>query len=276
MLLSKIYPLLALIPTAFCGVSLGQESPWKLFFLLLIYPGFTLALFALHFIVAYFWSLILKRFPEPETPKKIYSYMTVATEDILCRFAGAKLEGFDPSALPGGPFLLVSNHLSNFDPIVTSVWLSKRKSVFISKESNFRLPIAGSFIRQAGYLCIDRSDPMKAMAAVSCAVKRLNQGFFVGVYPEGTRSKTGKLGEFRDGIFLIAKKAAVPVVVVTLSGTEKIHKNFFRRRTSVKLTLSGIIDKETVATSRTGTHSQIAQEMIGKTQKSEPHIHHFS
>ena len=87
MLLSKIYPLLALIPTAFCGVSLGQESPWKLFFLLLIYPGFTLALFALHFIVAYFWSLILKRFPEPETPKKIYSYMTVATEDILCRFA---------------------------------------------------------------------------------------------------------------------------------------------------------------------------------------------
>ena len=54
MLLSKIYPLLALIPTAFCGVSLGQESPWKLFFLLLIYPGFTLALFALHFIVAYF------------------------------------------------------------------------------------------------------------------------------------------------------------------------------------------------------------------------------
>ena len=132
MLLSKIYPLLALIPTAFCGVSLGQESPWKLFFLLLIYPGFTLALFALHFIVAYFWSLILKRFPEPETPKKIYSYMTVATEDILCRFAGAKLEGFDPSALPEGPFLLVSNHLSNFDPIVTSVWLSKRKSVFIS------------------------------------------------------------------------------------------------------------------------------------------------
>lgn len=180
MLLSKIYPLLALIPTAFCGVSLGQESPWKLFFLLLIYPGFTLALFALHFIVAYFWSLILKRFPEPETPKKIYSYMTVATEDILCRFAGAKLEGFDPSALPEGPFLLVSNHLSNFDPIVTSVWLSKRKSVFISKESNFRLPIAGSFIRQAGYLCIDRNDPMKAMAAVSCAVKRLNQGFFVG------------------------------------------------------------------------------------------------
>ena len=68
----------------------------------------------------------------------------------------------------------------------------------------------------------------------------------------------------------------MPVVVVTLSGTEKIHKNFFRRRTSVKLTLSGIIDKETVAASRTGTLSQIAQEMIGRTQKSEPHIHHFS
>ena len=69
----------------------------------------------------------------------------------------------------------------------------------------------------------------------------------IGVYPEGTRSKTGELLPFHDGVFRIAKKAGTPIVVMSIQGTEQIHKNVLRRRTDVYLNIAGIIPAERVA-----------------------------
>ena len=266
MLLFDIYLILAVIPAigTWFGCFYGK-SPLFLLLLIPFYLGYVLAIDALHFVLAYIWSLIIKRSPSPEHPSKAYIYLVVSTVDIIHRYAGVKIHGFDQNALPKSPCLIVCNHISNFDPMVTAVYLRKRDMCFISKEENFRIPIAGSFINKAGYLCIDRVDPRKAIAAINAAVRRLGDGMNVGVYPEGTRSKTGKLGEFKDGIFLIAKKAKVPVVVLTVSGTEKIRKNAFRRKTNVYLKLAGIIDTETVEACRASEISAIAKEMVEKS-----------
>ena len=266
MLLFDVYLIVALIPTV--GIWFAcfyGKHPLFLLLLIPFYIGSVIVIDALHFVIAYLASLLLNKAPSPEHPKKIYNYLVLSTIDIVDRYAGVRMHGFDRNALPAGPCVFVCNHLSNFDPMVTAVYLKKRRIIFISKESNFRLPIAGPFINKAGYLCIDREDPREAMKAVNGAIGRIADGISVGVYPEGTRSKTGELGEFKDGIFLIAKKAKVPVVVMTLSGTPKIAKNFFRRRTDVYLKLAGIIDADTVASCRTGEISHIAREMVEKS-----------
>ncbi len=231
-----------------------------------LYLASAFTIFSLHFILAFLWSLCIKHAPSPKKPHKIYIYLTVATIDIINRFAGVRTKGFDVGALPKGPCLFVCNHLSNFDPMVLAVHLKERPLCFISKEGNFKIPIAGPFINKAGYIKIDRLDSKEALNAVYSAVDRLNNGMSVGVYPEGTRSKTGELLPFKDGVFLIAKKAKVPIVVLTIDGTTQIHKNFFKRTTTVNLRLAGIIDQETVASVRSRTLSRIAKEMVEKTQ----------
>ena len=159
--------------------------------------------------------------------------------------------------LPEGRFLLAGNHRSNFDPIVTWYALKKYDLAFLSKEENFRIPIFGRIIRRCCFLPIDRQDPRKALTAINQAAALLegNQ-VSVGVYPEGTRSKEGVLLPFHNGVFKIAKKAGVPIVVVAVQGTEAIHKNYFRRPSHVSLEIADVLPAEFVAQSRTADIGQ--------------------
>jgi 1-acyl-sn-glycerol-3-phosphate acyltransferase len=69
----------------------------------------------------------------------------------------------------------------------------------------------------------------------------------MGIYPEGTRNKTGEgLLEFKEGAFLLAKRANAPVVVITTKGTNKIAKRMVLRSTKVELEVIEVIDKETI------------------------------
>lgn len=152
---------------------------------------------------------------------------------------------------PEGRYLLVGNHRSNFDPILTWYALKEENLAFISKPENFRIPIFGRIIRKCCFLPIDRENPRNAVKTIQAAAELLEKGeVSVGVYPEGTRSKEGKLLPFHNGVFKIAKKAGTPIVVVAIQGTEQIHKNVFRRRSDVQLTVAQVIPAEQVAQSR--------------------------
>lgn len=155
--------------------------------------------------------------------------------------------------LPEGRFLLVGNHRSNFDPIVTWYALKKYDLAFLSKEENFRIPIFGRIIRRCCCLPIDRQDPRKAMTAINRAADLLARDqVSMAVYPEGTRSKTCVLLPFHNGVFKIAKKARVPIVVAAVQGTETIHKNCFRRPSYVEITIVEVLPADDVAKMRTG------------------------
>lgn len=162
-----------------------------------------------------------------------------------------KTEGLDK--LPKGTrFLLVSNHRSNFDPMAAWMVFNKENIAFISKEENFHIPWFGRIIRKCCCLPIDRKDPGKALETVNKAAELLkNDEVSVGVYPEGTRSFTGELLPFHNAMFKIAQKANVPIVVTTIEGTEKISKNFIRRKTVIYLNVIDIISATEVCSSHT-------------------------
>lgn len=152
--------------------------------------------------------------------------------------------------------LFVSNHRSNFDPIITWYILKKWKIAFVSKPSNFKIPFFGRIIRKCCFMPIDRENPRNAIVTINKAAKLLKkQEVSIGIYPEGTRSKNGQLLPFHNGVFKIAQKAEAAIVVLCVTGTEKISKRTPFRRTDVYLDVLEVFSAQGIKETKT--------EMIG-------------
>jgi 1-acyl-sn-glycerol-3-phosphate acyltransferase len=143
--------------------------------------------------------------------------------------------------------------------------IKKRKIAFVSKPSNFKIPVAGPYTHNAGFLAIDRENAMRAMRTIKRAAELVvSEQMIMGIYPEGTRSKTGELLDFKEGAFLLAKRANAPVVVITTKGTNKIAKRMVWKSTRVDLDVIEIIDKETVQNLRLNELSAHVRESVAK------------
>ncbi|MBQ7581867.1 MAG: 1-acyl-sn-glycerol-3-phosphate acyltransferase [Lachnospiraceae bacterium] len=154
--------------------------------------------------------------------------------------------------IPDGRFLLVGNHRSNYDPILTWFVLRDRQIAYLSKEENFRIPAFGRIIRKCGFLPIDRNNPRRALKTLATASEMIREDeVSFAIYPEGTRSKNCLLLPFHDGIFRVAQNADVPIVVVAVQGTEKIHKQYIRKRSDVSIDFVDVIPVEEVKKMRT-------------------------
>lgn len=148
-------------------------------------------------------------------------------------------------------FLVISNHRSNFDPITTWHALRKYPIGYITKRANLKIPFYGKIIQKCCCLPIDRENPKLAIPTIERSIKFLqNDKVSIGVYPEGTRSKTLELLPFHASVFKIATKAKVPVIVLTIYGTENIHKNFPFKRSDVYIDIVDVISAEEVKSLR--------------------------
>ena len=181
----------------------------------------------------------------------------------LCGWAGVRPEIVGTEKLPDTPFLFVCNHRSMFDPLTVMGWLGKYNIAFVSKPSNLRIPVAGITVRHVGYLAIDRENNREALKTILQAADYLKRGVCsIGIYPEGTRSKTGELGPFHAGSFKIAQRAGVPVAVACMTGTEKVKKHVFLLPTKVKLEILEVIDAERVKAMSTNELAEEARRVI--------------
>ncbi len=210
-------------------------------------------------------SLFFSKKKPVTKPKPFCAFMIRITMKWLMQLfrVHISLEGIEK--LPNEACVLVSNHRSDFDPMTVLAVLKGRRIAYISKEANFKIPIVGNFIHHAGFLAIDRGNGMRAMRTLQQAADLMTgEGIDVGIYPEGTRSKTGELLRFRPGAFVVAKKAEAPVAVMVTEGTEKIPKNIPFRSTKVRLRIIGVIDKETVLSEENNVLSARVREMIEK------------
>ena len=159
--------------------------------------------------------------------------------------------------------LFICNHRSNFDPLITWHVFKKWKIAYISKPSNFKIPFFGRIIRKCCFMAIDRENPRKAIPTINKAAKLLRkQEVSIGVYPEGTRSKTGKLLPFHNGVFKIAQKASSPIVVLSITGTEKISGRTPFKATDVYLDVLEVLDEANIKDARTERIGTAARRLI--------------
>lgn len=246
------------------SVALCAVLPLSYRWLFALIPGVFLAENAVWLLYLYVSSLFLSLKCEPGRDNPYCRCVTgVVISWILTLFrVSYTVEGKEK--LPQGPFVLVANHRSDFDPMVTFDALRRRVRLsYITKTGNVRIPIAGRYIYHTGFLPIERDNPMQSLRTIRTAATLVkDRGTSVGIYPEGTRAKTDELLPFKEGAFLLAKRAGAPLVVMTTRGTEKISGNLIRRRTRVRVRILGVIDRETVFASSTAELSAMTRAMM--------------
>lgn len=125
--------------------------------------------------------------------------------------------------IPAGVCLFASNHASNIDPVALVPNIPRRVSL-LAKEEVFRIPVLSKALRLGKLIPVDRADKESAAQSVEAGVNYLNDGLSFCVYPEGTRSKDGRLMPFKKGTFVMAIRAGVPVVPVSLAGTQRLMR----------------------------------------------------
>lgn len=119
---------------------------------------------------------------------------------------------------PKKRYVFISNHQSGLDIPILYIGISEKIS-FIAKKELFMIPVFGWGLYFVGHIWIDRGNARKAHRSIENAVKRLkNDNVSLILFPEGTRSKDGKVAPFKQGSFALAQKAGVSVVPVAITG----------------------------------------------------------
>ncbi len=186
---------------------------------------------------------------DPETPQdgddpyiraiaKLYA-------PAVFKLLGCKIKTSGTEKLPKeGRFLLVCNHLYDLDPGIPLTVFPSAQLAFISKKENLEKPIVGKLMLKIQCQLIDRENDRAALKTILKCISILKEDkASIAVFPEGRIVKDGYLlHSFRPGVFKIAQKAEVPIVVCTLNGTQDIVKNVKRlRRTTVQFHLLEVI-----------------------------------
>ncbi|MDX1591846.1 MAG: lysophospholipid acyltransferase family protein [Balneolaceae bacterium] len=116
------------------------------------------------------------------------------------------------------PYVVVSNHLSNADiPVISNLpWEMK----WVAKKELFKLPFAGWMMRMAGDIPVDRSSSKKRVGVFKQCSFYLKENVSVMFFPEGTRSRSGKLNKFAPGAFDLAIREQIPILPIVIDGTQ--------------------------------------------------------
>lgn len=146
-----------------------------------------------------------------------------------------KVEGLE-NLEPNKPYVFVANHQGSWDVFVMFGYLG-RNFKWMMKDSLRKMPFVGRGCYDTGHIFVNRESPQKEIFVK--AIKILRSGTSLGIFAEGTRTRTGRLGEFKKGAFAIADIAQVPVVPIAIEGSYELlpPKAKFMNWTPLKLTI---------------------------------------
>lgn len=257
-----------IIATALLSVFSGLIAHWYDFYWIIVFfIGGFFAFTLLSIVFLFVTSLFFKKSDEVPNEKynKFARFILEEYLKFMCFFCRIKLVVSGRELLPEGRFLLVSNHLSNFDPIATNAALGRKKEIaWVAKQSLIRVPIAGAFMYQSNFLPMNRSDVRQSLKVINKAAEYIKQDVCsVGIYPEGTRNTTKEtLLPFKPGALKIAQKAGCPLVVMTIVNTELVRKRFPFLRTRVYIDLLKVYSAKEVEEKNTNElTAEIEQSM---------------
>ena len=251
-----VYVLFALsaVFSAGCSAWNGWYESWAVLWKLpLLCVGCFVAMVLLFLLVLAVSCLFVDPKKLVETPIPYFRFLLNQFSRLAFDLGGVRVHVAGLERVPRkGRFLLVSNHLFAFDPIVFYYAMPWAELAFVSKTENFSIPIVAQVMRKILCLPLDRNNDREALKAILKAIQFLKEDkASIAVFPEGGTSKSGLLQPFRNGAFKIAQKAGVPIVVCALTNTKAILKNMFRRKTDVYLDVLDVVPVSEVTANKT-------------------------
>ena len=184
---------------------------------------------------------------EEENDSKFYRWLTHLWIEFIITVGRVKITCKGGEKLPqDGRFLLVCNHLSDIDPAVLMHCFPKGQLAFIGKKETKDMPFIGAVMHKLLCQYINRENDREALKTILKCIQIVKEDkASIGVFPEGYVSLDGRLRHFRGGVFKIAQKAEVPIVVCTLRQTKQAMDRLLKLQPSqVEVHLVGVIPAE--------------------------------
>lgn len=154
----------------------------------------------------------------PETQTRTYAITRVLVRLFVPFLGGITVIGAE-NIPETGPIILAPNHRSYMDPPYLSM-VTKRQLHLMAKDSLFRVPVFGAYIKAMGAFPVKRGAADRG--AIKQAIAELKAGHVMGIFPEGTRAASGTLLPAEKGFALVAKQTGIPIVPIALEGTDKV------------------------------------------------------
>ena len=171
---------------------------------------------------------------EQEEDSKFYRWMTHLLIEFAITVGRVEIKTQGVERIPReGRFLLVCNHLSDIDPALLMHCFPKSQLAFIGKKETKDMPIIGAVMHKLLCQYINRENDREALKTILKCIQIVKEDkASIGVFPEGYVSLDGRLRHFRGGVFKIAQKANVPVVVCTLRDSKKAMDRLLKLKSS--------------------------------------------
>ena len=239
-ILSCLSALFALLGCDFSGLHWLWQLP-------LIFVGAFLGLMVLAFgFFVLMCSVVDLSKPASDSP--FYRAMAHLYVAAVIPFLGIRFhtEGLEKTPKEGR-FLLVCNHTHEADPVVLLHFFKKSHLAFVSKRENRTMFVVGKLMHKLLCQLINRENDREALKTIRNCIRILKEDkASVAAFPEGgILTEDGKLHHFRPGVFKIAQRAEVPIVVCTLHNTKEVVKNIKRfRGTKTELHVLEVIPAE--------------------------------
>ena len=236
---------------------------------LVLWLGYSVGFFVLYVLLFMLLSVFVDKSKPQEKPNHFYLAVFVETIALYFRLARIEIRVRGKEKVPANSnFLLVSNHLSDHDFMSMLTVLRGRSVAFVSKPENFNYPIVGKYLHKGGFLPINRQEAREALTTIREVGERMRtMPISYGVFPEGTRNRqVDGLLPFREGVFMMAKKAGVPIVIVRVTDTDKVKHRSPWRKTLVYVDFVDVIDTETVRATRSHELSEMVRERMAAAE----------
>ena len=236
---------------------------------LVLWLGYSIGFFVLYGLLFVLLSVFVDKSKPQERPNYFYLAVFVETIALYFRLARIEIRVRGKEKVPANSnFLLVSNHLSDHDFMSMLTVLRGRSVAFVSKPENFNYPVVGKYLHKGGFLPINRQEAREALTTIREVGARMRtMPISYGVFPEGTRNRqVDGLLPFREGVFMMAKKAGVPIVIVRVTDTDKVKHRSPWRKTLVYVDFVDVIDAQTVKETRSHELSEMVRERMAAAE----------
>jgi len=219
-----------------------------------LFVAFWLGLLLIAFAVLCLFSAAVDLEKPQERDSKLYRSVMYLYIEALISLVRLKVETAGLEKTPReGRFLLVCNHQNESDPGILLHYFKNSQLAFISKKENNTMFVVGKFMHKIMCQLVNRENDREALKTILKCIQLIkNDEVSIGAFPEGGILVKDKLSHFRSGMFKIAQKTEVPIVVCTLKGTSDLFLNMKRLKpTYVQLHLVDVIPAEEVKAANT-------------------------